>query len=377
MQKLTCEMCGGNDIIKENGLYVCQHCGTKYTVEEAKQLFNIGTVQIDNTQEIENLYQLAHRSIDEEDYKNAEKYYEKILIMQPDKWEPVYYCAFFEAIACKADNVDKAAKIFKSKLGTVFSLLDNETDADRRLAVAKISSDFFLDLYQDFTDKMEDLCSVYKTYEYLSCGNNIYNIITIIVQQLSRYENETYIEDKKHTLKLCGVDVLFKMLEVASGTIREEIIKQINEDQIELATLDPEYKVRQIPLFKKPEIHPEDISLEGYQIVQDKENKKYIIKTASFGDYAISPERYKAVMKVYQDRKTRKAIAYILWFFLGCFGLHRFYVGDFKKGLLFLLTLGLCGFGWIIDVFFIGRRVDEYNEQQMKELLLAVIKSKK
>ena len=102
MQKLTCEMCGGNDIIKENGLYVCQHCGTKYTVKEAKQLFNSGTVQIDNTQEIENLYQLARRSIDEEDYKNAVKYYEKILIMQPDKWEPVYYCAFCEALTCEA-----------------------------------------------------------------------------------------------------------------------------------------------------------------------------------------------------------------------------------------------------------------------------------
>jgi len=33
LQKLTCEMCGGNDIVKENGLYVCQHCGTKYSVE--------------------------------------------------------------------------------------------------------------------------------------------------------------------------------------------------------------------------------------------------------------------------------------------------------------------------------------------------------
>lgn len=28
MQKLTCEMCGGNDLVKQNGLYVCQHCGT-------------------------------------------------------------------------------------------------------------------------------------------------------------------------------------------------------------------------------------------------------------------------------------------------------------------------------------------------------------
>ena len=35
MQKLTCEMCGGNDLVKQDGLYVCQHCGTKYSLEDS------------------------------------------------------------------------------------------------------------------------------------------------------------------------------------------------------------------------------------------------------------------------------------------------------------------------------------------------------
>ena len=26
IHKLTCEICGGNDLVKENGLYICQHC---------------------------------------------------------------------------------------------------------------------------------------------------------------------------------------------------------------------------------------------------------------------------------------------------------------------------------------------------------------
>ncbi len=47
IKKLTCEICGSNDLIKENGVYVCQHCGTKYTVEEAKHLFNNVTVEVD------------------------------------------------------------------------------------------------------------------------------------------------------------------------------------------------------------------------------------------------------------------------------------------------------------------------------------------
>ena len=38
MKKIVCEICDGKDFVKQDGMYVCQHCGTKYTVEEAKKL---------------------------------------------------------------------------------------------------------------------------------------------------------------------------------------------------------------------------------------------------------------------------------------------------------------------------------------------------
>lgn len=38
MKQLTCEMCGGTDLIKQDGVFVCQNCGCKYSVEEAKAL---------------------------------------------------------------------------------------------------------------------------------------------------------------------------------------------------------------------------------------------------------------------------------------------------------------------------------------------------
>ena len=34
MKRLTCEMCGSVDLIKEGGYYVCQFCKTKYTVDD-------------------------------------------------------------------------------------------------------------------------------------------------------------------------------------------------------------------------------------------------------------------------------------------------------------------------------------------------------
>ena len=47
MKSIVCEMCGSNDIVKKDGLYVCQFCGTKYSVEDAKKMMIDGTV---NTQ---------------------------------------------------------------------------------------------------------------------------------------------------------------------------------------------------------------------------------------------------------------------------------------------------------------------------------------
>ena len=38
MKQLTCEMCGSTELMKQDGVFVCQTCGTKYSVEEAKKM---------------------------------------------------------------------------------------------------------------------------------------------------------------------------------------------------------------------------------------------------------------------------------------------------------------------------------------------------
>lgn len=38
MKQLTCEMCGSTDLIKQDGVFVCQSCGCKYSVDEAKRM---------------------------------------------------------------------------------------------------------------------------------------------------------------------------------------------------------------------------------------------------------------------------------------------------------------------------------------------------
>ena len=41
VQKLQCEICGSNDLVKTGEYFVCEHCGTKYTKEDLKDMINV------------------------------------------------------------------------------------------------------------------------------------------------------------------------------------------------------------------------------------------------------------------------------------------------------------------------------------------------
>ncbi len=58
---------------------------------------------------------------------------------------------------------------------------------------------------------------------------------------------------------------------------------------------------------------------------------------------------------------TDYTVAWLLLTFLGCFGLHRFYLGKWGTGLLYLLTGGLLLIGVLYDFWTINQQVSEIN----------------
>ncbi len=58
------------------------------------------------------------------------------------------------------------------------------------------------------------------------------------------------------------------------------------------------------------------------------------------------------------------SVAWILLTFLGVFGIHRFYLGKWGTGILYLLTVGLLGIGVIYDLWTLNSQVSELNRSR-------------
>ena len=62
------------------------------------------------------------------------------------------------------------------------------------------------------------------------------------------------------------------------------------------------------------------------------------------------------------------SLAWILLTFLGVFGVHRFYLGKWGTGILYLVTLGIFGIGLIYDFWTLNSQISELNlsKQQVR-----------
>ena len=127
MTAIKCEMCSSTDIVKRDGMYVCQYCGTKYTIEEAKKLIS-GTVKIENSEYVQKYLANARRAKQKEDWEETEKYYNLVEQNEPSNIEAIFYSSYGKAKTSLIDSdIYKRQAAFRVLINSV-SILDDNFD---------------------------------------------------------------------------------------------------------------------------------------------------------------------------------------------------------------------------------------------------------
>ena len=167
MKQIKCELCGSIELIKQEGVYVCQHCGAQYSIEEAKKLMIDGVVEVtgklklDSSEKLANLYKIARRAKNDDNAENAAKYYDQILIEDPDSWEATFYVVYFKAMQCKIAEIQSAATSVYNCTDTVLNLINDNMNGATEQEEA----------FSEVVSRITDICTLF----YNSATNSYYD----------------------------------------------------------------------------------------------------------------------------------------------------------------------------------------------------------
>lgn len=138
MKALVCEMCSSPNLIKKDGMYVCENCGTRYTVEEARKMMIDGTVDVQGTVKVDNSAFVqkylanARRAKQKEDWEEVEKYYNMVEQNDPSNIEAIFYSAYGKAKSTLVNaDIYKRQAAFKV-LKNCISIIDDRYQVNNR-----------------------------------------------------------------------------------------------------------------------------------------------------------------------------------------------------------------------------------------------------
>lgn len=190
MKRLTCEMCGSTDLLKQDGVFVCQSCGCKYTVEEARKMMVEGTVdvtgstvKVDNTDKLNKLLILATRARKEDNTEDAKKYYEMAMIEDPTNWESAFYASYYRLMDSPIGQLPETLKNFNSRAISSLELIFSDdfqgnvydTVNDFLAGTAKL---YILVTTHEITNrekKMNDFMSLSMQYAFNKIGKSSFD----------------------------------------------------------------------------------------------------------------------------------------------------------------------------------------------------------
>lgn len=205
MKALICEMCCSPEIVKKDGYYVCQSCGTKYTVEEARKMMIEGsvdvsgsTVKVDNSAFVEKYLSNARRAYSKEDWEEVEKYYNMVEQNAPTNMEAVFFSAFGKAMNSLGDsNYGKRQQAF-TVLNKSISVIDEyyeNTIEDREAVLRKITDAFIMMWNAPFTYDVNAKLAVGGVWWQRNMKIDTINTFRLELQQIAAKHNDRYIQD--------------------------------------------------------------------------------------------------------------------------------------------------------------------------------------
>ena len=106
MKALTCEMCGSTNIVREDGLFICKSCGTRYSPNQVKKMSGLNSKASEagfGVVDIDNALKLARIAINGSNPKEALEYANRILETA---------CSCLEAWQLKMEALDKTAYFY-------------------------------------------------------------------------------------------------------------------------------------------------------------------------------------------------------------------------------------------------------------------------
>jgi|SRR6185312_3838268 len=80
-------------------------------------------------------------------------------------------------------------------------------------------------------------------------------------------------------------------------------------------------------------------------------------------DFFLIPGMDKDADLIFADGPIDYNLAWLFLVFLGVFGVHRFYMGKWFTGLLYLASVGLFGLGYLYDLCTLNQQISMINTQ--------------
>jgi len=100
-----------------------------------------------------------------------------------------------------------------------------------------------------------------------------------------------------------------------------------------------------------------------FKIEMLKEKDQKMNGGISYRNPVIEIKDFQKLRRSVMIKERELWVAYLLWFFLGPVGVHKFFLGKTGMGILYLFTGGIFLIGWIIDLFTLPSQVRAYNDE--------------